>query len=82
MYTTYTTAHELDHKNTWSNNKYLFQINKENNQITNKIQLNISGFYDALYLNNKMILSGVNSTDNEMRILEFHNDYVVLLQNK
>jgi hypothetical protein len=78
----YTLAFELDNYNYWSKNKYLFQINKENNQITNKIQLSISGFYDALYLNNKMILSGVNSTDNEMRILEFHNDYVVLLQNK
>jgi hypothetical protein len=77
----YTTAHELDHRNTWSNNKYLFQINKENNKIMNKIELNDIDFYDlqgALFLNNKIILCFKNRNnvfdikENEMTIIEFY----------
>jgi hypothetical protein len=70
----YTTAFELDNNNNYSKNKYLLQINKENNKIMNKIELNdIDMFYDSIYLNNKIILCFVNlDKGNEMRIIEFH----------
>ena len=50
-----------------------FQINKENKQITKKIELKgIDDFWDVIYLNNKVIISGVNVKDNEIRTIEFH----------
>jgi hypothetical protein len=70
----YTIAHELDNNKVWSKNRYLFQINKENNQIVKKIELiDIEFFSDALYLNNKIIVCGVNKFNwNELRIIEFY----------
>ena len=69
----YTTAYELDNNKIWSGNRFLFQINKSDNQIINKIELNdIHRFYDVLYLNNKIILCAVNEKENEMRIIEFY----------
>ena len=68
----YTIAHELDNNSIWSKNLFLFQINKENKQITKKIELvDINLFWDAIYLNNKVIISGVNDKDNEIRTIEF-----------
>ena len=69
----YTIAHELDDNSIWSENYFLFQINKENKQITKKIELkDINNFRDAIYLNNKVILCWVNGKDNEIRTIEFH----------
>ena len=69
----YTIARELDDNSIWSENRFLFQINKENKQITKKIELkDINGFCYAIYLNNKVILCGVNDKENEIRTIEFH----------
>jgi hypothetical protein len=69
----YTTANELYNNKIWSRYRYLFQIDQENNQLINKIELNdIEYFYDGLYLNDKIILCGVNYNGNEMRIIEFY----------
>ena len=69
----YTIAKELDDNSIWSENYFLFQINKENKQITKKIELkDINNFWDVIYLNNKVIISGVNVKDNEIRTIEFH----------
>ena len=69
----YTTAYELDDNSIYSENMFLFQINKENKQITKKIELkDINSFYDVIYLNNKVILCDVNGKGNEIRTIEFH----------
>jgi hypothetical protein len=69
-----TTVHELDNKKNYSKNKYLLQINEENNKIMNKIELNdVDMFNDSIYLNNKIILCFVKLyKGNEMRIIELH----------
>ena len=69
----YTTVNKLYNNKIWSRYRYLFQIDQENNQLINKIELNdIEYFYDGLYLNDKIILCGVNYNGNEMRIIEFY----------
>ncbi len=70
----YTIAHELDNNKNWSKNRYLFKVNKENNQIITKVELKeIEFFSDALYLNNKIIVCGVNKFNwNELRNIEFY----------
>ena len=69
----YTIANCLDDNLIWSKNDYLFQINKEIRQKSKKIELeDIKHFYDVIYLNNKVILCGVNGKRNEIRTIEFH----------
>jgi len=69
----YTIAHELDDNSIWSENYFLFQINKENKQITKKIELkDINNFWDVIYLNNKVIIGGVNDIYNDIRTIKFH----------
>ena len=68
----YTTSKELDINAIWSENRYLYQINRKNNQIIKKTELDgIHNFSDAIYLKNKIILCHVNSKLNEIRIIEF-----------
>jgi hypothetical protein len=56
----------------YSKKKFLFQINKEDYKIMKKIELNDFEFFDALYLNNKIILSSINLYGNKMGIIEFN----------
>ena len=68
----YTIANVLDSNAIWSKNNYLIQINKQSKNIINKIELeDIDDFSDAIYLNNNVILCGVNGKGNEIRTIEF-----------
>ena len=49
----------------------MFIVNSKNNQIKQKIDLKFESFLDALYLNNKLILCGVNKKMDEIKIIEF-----------
>ena len=68
----YTTAHVLDKNGIVSENRFLFAIDSENYQIKQKMELKDIGFLsDGLYLNNKLILCGVQGIGNELRIIEY-----------
>ena len=69
----YTTAQELNEYGLYSKNKYLFIIDSNNYTVKQKIQLNdIERFADVLYMNNEMILCGVNRVLNEIKIIKFN----------
>ena len=77
----YTIAWELDKKGHYSINRFLFVINSMNNHIIRKIELNdLDLFSDVLYLNNRIIVCGVNDKDNELRLIEFNGQQSMMYQ--
>ncbi len=69
----YTIAYQIDENSVHSKNAYLYRIN-EKHEIKQTIELNDTlFFYDALYLENKIILCGLGLLKNKIRIIEFEN---------
>ncbi len=70
----YTLAYKFDKNGYYSKNRFLFVISLADNQIIRKIELNeLDLFTDALYLNNKIIVCGVNDEDNVLRLIDFNH---------
>ena len=67
----YTIAYQMNDDSVHSKNSFLYTIN-ENYEIKQSIELNDTlFFYDALYLQNKIILCGLGPLKNKLRIIEF-----------
>lgn len=69
----YTLAYEIDKNGICSKNRFLFIVDSANYKIKQKIKLkDIDTFSDMMYLNKKLVLTGVNEKMNKIVVIELN----------